>query len=311
MPEPCRLLSTPRTELPTVRVAAIADRQEGVVGRAQLRELGISDRCVARWISQGYLHRRHRGVYTVGHRLLSVRGRLIAALLYVRTGVLSHTTAAWWWGIIDTDPRRIHISTTSKCRSTSEIKVHRRRALESVVLRGLPVTPVAATLVDLAAILPRDQLRRALAETEFRRLVDVRDIEAALGRGRRGSAALRRALDAHLPELAHARSVLEERFVLLCEGYDIPMPELNVPICGFVVDALWRDDGLVVELDGKAAHGTGSRIESDRRRDLVLRSNGLRVLRYTWAQLTETPALVAADVKLALGRRAQEAARRV
>jgi very-short-patch-repair endonuclease len=41
-----------------------------------------------------------------------------------------------------------------------------------------------------------------------------------------------------------------------------------------MVDTLWREAGLIVELDGHAAHATPTRVEEDRRRELLLRSDG-------------------------------------
>jgi very-short-patch-repair endonuclease len=71
-------------------------------------------------------------------------------------------------------------------------------------------------------------------------------------------------------------------------------------VCGITVDALWRDQRVVVELDGLRAHNTPERFERDHRRDLRLRRAGFLVLRYTWLQLTRELELVTADVQSAL-----------
>ena len=61
---------------------------------------------IARWLRTRRLHRLHRQVFAIGHTALSIEARLWAALLYAGTGaVLSHTTAAWIWSLIDTEPR--------------------------------------------------------------------------------------------------------------------------------------------------------------------------------------------------------------
>jgi hypothetical protein len=268
-----------------------------VIARWQLRDAGVSEARIGRWVRDARLCRRRHGVYTVGHRILSTRGELLAALLCAGRGaVLSHVTAAWWWGLLAAEPRRIHVSAPTQRRSTSDLKVHRPRRLERVVHRGLPVTPVARTVLDSAPGLGSRALRKLLAEVEFQGLASLEEVEAAATRGHPGSAALRRALTAHRPELARARTPLEERFVELCECYDIPMPRLNEELCGFVVDAVWLD-GLVVELDGRAGHATGARMEADRRRDLALRAAGFDVWRYTWSQLTDSASLIADEVK--------------
>jgi very-short-patch-repair endonuclease len=109
------------------------------------------------------------------------------------------------------------------------------------------------------------------------------------------------ALARHRPELARTLSVLEERFLALCEQRgDIPIPEVNVRLCGLMVDALWRRERLIVELDGRSGHSTVAAMERDRGRELTLRSAGYSVLRYTWQQVTQQPERVAADLRAAL-----------
>lgn len=77
----------------------MASRQSGRVSRRQLRNLGIADAVIHQWVKQGYLRRGLPGVYAVGHDAPGVEGELAAALLYVGPGaMLSHGTAAWWWG---------------------------------------------------------------------------------------------------------------------------------------------------------------------------------------------------------------------
>jgi very-short-patch-repair endonuclease len=122
-----------------------------------------------------------------------------------------------------------------------------------------------------------------------------------LGRGRPGSAALRAALECHRPQLARTRSRLEERFLHVCERHSLTQPAVNVWVAGWLVDAVWFEQRVVVELDGRTAHSTPRAIENDHRRDLELRAAGYRILRYTWRQVTETPELVVADLRAALG----------
>jgi predicted transcriptional regulator of viral defense system len=63
------------------RLAALARRQHGVVGLAQLAQLGLRRSAVAARVKRGRLHRVHRGVYAVGHMSLTRNARFMAAVL--------------------------------------------------------------------------------------------------------------------------------------------------------------------------------------------------------------------------------------
>src|SRR6266540_2568652 len=144
MPEVRRITSTPRTQNASLRIARLAERQWGVLSRKQAIACGLSSAGISRWLSRGHLHRAHPGVYAVGHGRICVEGRLVAALLYAGRGAaLSHTTAAWRWGLISASPKRIHVSTPRRISSLPAVCVHRPRQLEAVRHRDFPVTTVA------------------------------------------------------------------------------------------------------------------------------------------------------------------------
>lgn len=87
---------------------------------------------------------------------------------------------------------------------------------------------------------------------------------------------------------------------MLIERHGMPMPEVNVRLEGLVVDALWRRERVVVELDGHETHYYPAAAERDRRRDLRLRRGGFTVLRYTWRQVTEEQGAVIGDLERSL-----------
>jgi predicted transcriptional regulator of viral defense system len=285
-----------------VRVAELAERQWGVVKRTQLEESGLEEAGISRWLRERRLHRIHPGVYAVGHASLSLEGSLAAALFYAGPGAaLCGITAGSWLGLLDTTPRRFHVCTPRQRRSLAGVRVHARRDLLRHWHKQLPVTPPAQTLLDIAGQkIGFQRLRRALAEAEFLKLVSLGEVEAVLGRGKPGSARLRAALECHRPQLARTRKGLEEQFLLLCERHSLHLPDVNVWVAGWLVDAVWFERKVVVELDSHLAHGTPARLEKDHRRDLDLRAAGYTVLRYTWHQLTQTPAVVLADLRRAL-----------
>ena len=68
-------------------------------------------------------------------------------------------------------------------------------------------------------------------------------------------------------------------------------------MAGFEVDAVWRRERLVVELDGRAAHGTVRAFDADRERDRILQAQGWRVVRVTFRHLRDRPDTVVADLR--------------
>ncbi len=286
------------TENAKRRLSRLAQRQFGRVSRRQLELLGVSNGTIHNWTATSYLHRRLPGVYAVGHAGSSVEAELAEAVLYAGPGaMLSHVTAVWWLGLLDRPPHTHHLSTPRRCNSLPGVIVHGRRELERIWHRELPATTVSQALLDFALTAAPDRLRFALANADYRGLLDLAAVPIE---GRRGAGRLRDALQRHQPRLARTRSELERAFVALCERHAIPLPELNVHVEGWLVDALWSDQRLVVELDGLRAHRTPAQLERDHERDLKLRAAGFVVLRYTWRQVTEHPGAVAAELETAL-----------
>ena len=70
----------------------------------------------------------------------------------------------------------------------------------------------------------------------------------------------------------------------------------------YVVDCLWPEYRVAVELDGRDAHARTMAFESDRRRDAALNAIGLRLLRFTWHRINHEPADVLADLTAAMKR---------
>ena len=290
--------NTPRYAGAKVEIAELAERQWGVVAHWQLVDAGLNRTSIRRWVDQRRLHNIHPRVYAVGHPALGMEGRLAAALFYAGRGAaLCGVTAGSWLGFLKAKPQRVHVCITGRRRSLRDVRVHCEREFEREWHKRLPVTPPVQTLLDIAGVLDPTPLRRALAEAEFLKLVTLEEVEAALGRGRPGSRSLRKALDRHRPQLARTKEGLEEEFFILCEQHSLHLPEVNVWVAGWLVDAVWFEEKVIVELDSRLAHSSSRSIENDHRRDLDLRAAGYTVLRYTWHQVTGRPDRVAGDLR--------------
>jgi hypothetical protein len=285
-------------------LARLAGRQHGVVATRQLSALGLARGGVAARARAGRLHRVHRGVYAVGHTVLTVNGRRMAAVLAAGPGaVLSHASAAALWDIRPTSATRIDVSVRSAGGRAKRpgLRIHRTPTLQTDEItahQGIRVTSPARTLLDLASSLPRRALERALDEAEIRDLYDRRALEAvALAHaGERGARALAEAL-AQDGDPVLTDSELEEIMLGLCDEQQLERPTPRAWVAGLRVDFLFAASRLVVETDGYRYHRTRRAFERDRERDAILARAGYRTLRFTHRQLTREPALVAETIR--------------
>ncbi len=235
----------------------------------------------------------HRGVYAVGHQRLTREGEWLAAVLSAGDGAaLSHRSAAALHGLRSERGRRVDVTTTQRRRTTNWVEVHSVRALaaEDLTIRhGIPVTTVTRTLVDLAGLVERDDLERAVNEADVLRALDVRAVLACAERlrGRRGEghAALEAVLALHHGPVV-IRSRLEWRFRALVRAHTLPPAEHNVRVGRWEVDALWRDARLAVELDSARFHDTAAARTRDARKTADLEAAGWTVRRYRSRHLT-------------------------
>jgi hypothetical protein len=272
-----------------------------VVDRVQLHELGFDNAAIARRVASGRLHRRYRGVYSVGHTVLSAYGHWLAAVLACGPGaVLSHRSAAALWGLRPSHARRVDVTVphTSGVRSTAAIVVYRsRRPIESTLHEAIPVTTPMRTLADLATALPRRPLEKAAEAAEALKLLNLR----ALDMTHPGSKRLCEVLDAH--DLSSTtRSALEDALLELCDDHGLPRPLVNTIHDGAELDFCWPAHRLNVETDGRR-HRTRAAFERDRARDARLTLLGWRVVRLTYRQVDTQPEWVAALLRGLLSAR--------
>lgn len=248
-------------------------------------------------------------MYSVGLAPPTRERRWAAAVLACGPGaVLSHLSAGVLWELREIDPVTIDVSVPRRnARSRDGIRVHRPRRLDRVDVtrcRGIPVTSLPRTLIDLAETVSTRTLERALDEAEYLKRLDEPTLHAALHRngGRIGATRLRAALCRHEPGTTRTRTTLEEAFYELVTASGLEQPEVNVAIGPFTVDFLWREPGVVVETDGGASHDRAAQREEDSTRDALLAAAGYETLRFTWHQVHDRPAEVLAALEAKLRR---------
>jgi very-short-patch-repair endonuclease len=253
---------------------------------------------VRRRVESKRLQQLFPGVYAVGHDSLTPDARRLAAVMACGPkALLSHRAAGAAQGLLPSSPQ-FDVTVPSPRKPKPGIVVHRSRLIhdeDRSSVRGIPVTSVARTLVDLADVLSEDRLAKAVHEAEVQRVFDLNAIERILARmpGRTGGHRLRRVLAAYRPEAHFLRSEAERRFKHLCENHGLPQPQFNVHLAGFEVDVYWEDVGVVVEVDGAHAHHTRRAFHADRTRDRRLAGRGIRVVRVTWLDFEDEPRLAA------------------
>ena len=287
----------------TDRAGELARAQFGAIARRQLLEIGLSSSGVDRWIGEGRLHPRYPGVYAWGRSDLSEPGELAAGLLYAGKGsALGSISCLWWRELLNRRPSMIHLDSPGDRRSRQDLRIRHPRRLEREWHSDLPVVSLPQALLASTDHLSHDALRLVLARAEFKRILHLPSLQAALGEGRPGTRRIRAAMDAHLPQLARCANGFERDFVLLCESFSLQIPEPNVRIGRYVPDMLWGEQRLIVELDGKDAHHTPAQLQADAARQAHLESLGYTVIRFTWAEVIYSPRDVATRVRQALAR---------
>jgi len=297
------------------RIAELAGGQHGVVALRQLVGHGLSADAVRKRVASGRLHRVHRGVFAVGHAPVTREGHYMAAVLACGEGAaLSHREAAALWQLRQSN--RATVDVTSPCRmgrALRGIDAHTSSTLlprDIDIVNGIPCTSVARTLLDLAAILPRRAIERAIDQAEILQLLDAKPIQDILDRthGHQGNAPLHSILNDHSPGSTPTRNDLEEAFLQICDNARLPRPEVNawIPLepIGYSADFLWRKHDLIAETDGRDTHTTRRAFEHDRRRDQQLMLAGYRVVRFPRRQVFEDPASVHATLRGLLQRAA-------
>ena len=285
------------------KIGRIASAHHGVVTRKELLASGVSADGIKRRVAKGALFAVYRGVYRVGHRAPSREALYMAA---VKAGgdraVLCGRAAGHLWGLVKGAAPAPEIVTPKHTR-VEGLSVHRCRHLapDATTRAGIPVTTVPRTLVDLAAVLPRDALARACHEAGILHRTTPAQVEAVLARRQNsaGAAKLRRILSG---DEKVTLSQLESSFIARLRKAGLPLPVTNKPAGGKRVDCRWPEHRLTVELDSYRFHNSRYSWEEGYRRERGARARGDDFRRYTYADVAEDPRLMLEELRELLRR---------
>ncbi|MEO3778816.1 DUF559 domain-containing protein [Micromonospora sp. B11E3] len=212
-------------------------------------------------------------------------------------GALSHLSALALWGLrepVTGDLLHLSAPAGAGLRSRPGVAVHRRRGFapgppDVVVRRGLAVTCLERTLLDSWPVLPPGERREPLIRAVNDRLTTPERLSATLGRvPTLEDRAACRTLLARLAE--GCRSELEiwgHEHVFTGPGMPAFRRQVRVRVGRrtMYLDLFAERERVDIELDGASTHGDPRQREIDLRRDALLATVGILVVRFARRRL--------------------------
>lgn len=231
-----------------------------------------------------------------------------------RKVVLSHWSSLDAYGLIGGPPTPHHVTIEGNgSRPFGGVRVHRARTLDPVdvrVVRGVPTTTPARTILDTARGASVRQVQRLIREAEYRELLEVGAVADVVRRNpfHPATPIVRRA-DPQTAESRLLQTPIEDRMIAVLDRLSIGAPQAQLPVTGqsgrtYRADFAWPDLALIVETDGRAAHDRTAAFQSDRDRDTDLAAAGWLTLRFTSLQLDRPDRVATAILATARTRNA-------
>lgn len=290
----------------------LAASQDGVLLTSQAHDCGLSVSNVARVLRHEGWTQLYLGVWVEPGRGVDLRLRLLAVQLKFPRLVVSHSAAAVFLDIATvgpcavelTDPWRRHRSRTPGIRvHKAELGEH-----EVTVASRIRVTTVLRTVCDILLTLPLYPAVIAADSVLARRRVSRQCIDDALSAPyarRMDVGAARRALaltDPGSGSPAETKARLEIREAGLFPESQAEVRTLNGRVRR--LDFLFRAEGLGVEIEGHAWHGSRGAHQNDAVRfNELARCPGIRqILRFTYDDVFRRPQRFVRTVQEALRR---------
>ena len=286
-------------------IAKLAAKQHGLFTRRQAMDAGASSSLVDRRLKSGRWVVAQPGVYGMPGAPMTWERRTMAACLAAGPdAVVSHRSAAVLHGFTRFRPGPPELTVPLDGRRADR-RLHRATDLsmgECTRVRGIPVTTVMRTLLDLAWPLRYGGFGQVLDDLVVARRFSLDDVITAAGayarRGKPGSTCLREVLCVRGPGYVPPESVLERKLLAALTG--LPAPLRQQRLGGSRVDFCWPAQRLVVEADGRRWHTREADFVRDRSRDAEAAALGFRTVRVTWDDLLTRPDWVRDTVRAAL-----------
>lgn len=288
---------------------ALAATQLGLFTLTQALTVGVTRSVIRNRLARGAWKRVHRGVFCIaGHAPTPATPHMAAVLAGGRTARSSHRAAAWGWGMTPYEQKPEITTTDERLLNLPEIHTHRTRTVLSPpkLVRGVPTTSAAETLLDLGAVHGLAEVRSALDRAIANRSLTPMDALAELDRrghvGVRGTAHLRALLDSAGVSGSHSPSVLEARTRRLIQRVGLRQPDCEKvagPNGEYRLDFPWPEAMLVVEVNGWEYHSSYKAFHYGMTRQNALTLEGYAFLNYTWTHITRAPNTVMRELHAA------------
>ena len=295
-------------------LAQVLAANYGLASRAQLRQVGFTDSGIQRLVRSGRLVRFLPGVYRSTSVPASWEAHAMGGCLRSPGNVwLSHRSAAAHHGFTGCAKSHLEFLVTKRLGPAPGHILHFVDDLppcDIEVVRGIPTTSPARTLLDLAAVVDEETLEVALDDALYTHKVRLPRLEWRLsqlgGKGKRGTAVLRRLLEVRGDGSVVSTTILETKLVRLLRKAKLPVgqaqhvfKENGRPVAR--VDFIYPEQRVVVEVDGTRWHAGRRARTRDAERDNYLNIRGWIVLRFSWFDLIERPGYVVEQIGQALG----------
>lgn len=268
----------------------------------------------ARRVRNGQWQRPAPGVFGDPWRGTSFDRRMWAAVLQAGPhAVAASDGAARWWSITGAKEAAPHVLLPHPHHvKLVDGRAHQTRRwdpTQHATERGLPITTVARTIVDLSLTWQAALLEQAMDDALARRTVTVAAIGAAFATfptaGRKGLGTIGRLLDARASGYIPPASELERMLLAALAAVGLPPPARQHPFpgprsVGTFVDAAYPDALLLLEADGRTWHQRIRQMAHDRERDAEAARRGWLTVRLGWEGLADDPLPVAnriADIR--------------
>lgn len=277
-------------------VDELGRRRRGLVLLAELVRV-TTRRQVDRLLARGRLIPVRRGVYRCAGVPESWELSVLAAVLAAgQDAVASFRTAACLWGLRYCDrPDRIELTVPAprwvrlpgvRCHRTGKLRPGHVR-----VVRQIPVTSVARTIVDLSWVIPLRELELIVDDALRRGLLRIEDLwrvhDEVCGKGHRKTTVVRAILRHRLPGYDAGASDTENRVLRWVEGAARPyrlVRQHEVVVGGRRrrIDGAVPELAIAVEVKGFNPHATMRGVfDDDSVRENELELAGWLVLRFT------------------------------